>query len=156
MSYSSAQMLKSGKPPSNVLSDIPLLDVRLGDIKVRFPNAFDEHSLYKARGKFKSKGQRTEPFTRIEDRPLGPHVPSRATLPLPMGMIANNSDMDDARSLVLCDFGESFAPATVTRQGNNAPLDFARGNLRALRSGLLPREDWESTPPLIGVIREEY
>lgn len=54
------------------------------------------------------------PVSRVDGGSLPPNVPKQAVVPLYLGKKANELSLADA-NLVVIDFGEAFAPATITR-----------------------------------------
>lgn len=66
-----------------------------------------------------------EPIRRADGHPLPPNVPPQAVLVhFTLCKEAEDFTMDDARGLILSDFGEAFAPAIEQRLGkeSNIPL----------------------------------
>lgn len=106
------------------------LDLHLRNVLVKLPSTFDDLSTVQFRKEFGEP--ETIPITRTDGKPLPPNVPQAAVIPLYSGKKAQDFTMDDARGLVLSDFGESFAPATDPRRGKNCNIPIAKTAPEAL------------------------
>lgn len=89
---------------------------------VKLPSTFDGLSIAQFKEKFGEP--ETVPISRVDGKPLPPNVPAQAAVPLYLGKKVQEFALADALDLVLCDFGEGFAPATEQRFGRdyNTPL----------------------------------
>lgn len=99
------------------------LDIHIRNVLVRLPSTFDELSVDQFRGKFGEP--ETVPISRVNGKPL-PSVPSHAVVPLYLGKKAQEFTLEDARGLVLSDFGEAFAPSTEKRPGKDCNTPIAK------------------------------
>ncbi|CAJ2506665.1 Uu.00g078510.m01.CDS01 [Anthostomella pinea] len=85
-------------------------DIHSGSILVKLDSTLDHLSV----DQFREEYGKPEivPIRRVDGQPLPPNVPSHAVMPLYLGKKAQDFTLDDARGLVLSDFGEAFAPGT--------------------------------------------
>ncbi|KAK2877292.1 hypothetical protein FQN49_001270 [Arthroderma sp. PD_2] len=86
-------------------------------------SCFDQLSIEQLYEKY---GQpETVPISRRGGEALSPNVPSKAVLPLYLGIAAEEFTLSDVQVL-LSDFGEAFAPSSVIRRGEkcHTPLAF--------------------------------
>lgn len=97
-------------------------DIHLRNVLVRLSSANDQLSVLQFREKFGEA--ETEAVVREDGRPLSSNVPARVVVPFYLGKKAQDFTSDDARRLILSDFGEAYAPATERRVGRecNTPL----------------------------------
>ncbi|KND93679.1 Serine/threonine-protein kinase spk-1 [Tolypocladium ophioglossoides CBS 100239] len=105
-------------------------DIHLRNVLVKLPSTFDELSIGQFREKFGEP--ETIPISRVDGKPLPPNVPAQAVVPLYLGKKAQEFTLDDARGLVLSDFGEAFAPATEQRLGKDCNTPVAKKAPEAL------------------------
>ncbi|KJZ80123.1 hypothetical protein HIM_00837 [Hirsutella minnesotensis 3608] len=92
-------------------------DLHLRNVLVKLPLSFNKLSIPQLREKFGKP--ETVPIRRVDGKPLSPCVPSQAVTSLYLGKEAPDFTIEDARGLILCDFGESFNPIKETRLGKN-------------------------------------
>lgn len=100
------------------------IDIHLRNALVRLPAGFDDLSVDQFRDKFGEP--ETVPVRRVDGAPLPASVPPEAVLPLYLGKKAQEFTLDDARGLILSDFGEAFAPATEQRLGRDCNTPIAK------------------------------
>ena len=93
-------------------------------MQVKLPLTFDKLSTKQLRENFGEP--ETSPIVRVDKKPLTPNIPPYAVLPLYLGKKAQEFTLADARSLILCDFGEAFAPATEQRLGKQCHTPLAK------------------------------
>lgn len=72
------------------------------------------------------------PIWQTDGQPLPPNVPPKATVPLSLGKKAEDFTLDDARALILSDFGEAFAPAMEQRLGKESRIPLIKRPPEAL------------------------
>ncbi|EQL03590.1 protein kinase [Ophiocordyceps sinensis CO18] len=99
-------------------------DIRLPNLLIKLQSTLDQLSVDQFKDKY---GEPViEPIRRADGNPLPPNVPPQAVVPMNLGKCKHAKDftMDDARGLILSDFGEAFAPAIEQRLGkeSNIPL----------------------------------
>ncbi|KJZ74356.1 hypothetical protein HIM_04118 [Hirsutella minnesotensis 3608] len=98
-------------------------DLHLQNMLVKAPSTFNELSIHQFR---KEYGEPlVYPVEREDGGALSTSVPKTAIVPLSMEKRAEEFSLSDAR-LLLCDFGEAFAPAAKSRFGAqcHTPVDF--------------------------------
>jgi serine/threonine-protein kinase SRPK3 len=93
-------------------------------VLVRLPSTFEELSVEEFREKFGEPEM--VPIARVDEKPLILNVPARAAVPLYLGKTAQEFTLDDARGLILSDFGEAFSPATERRLGRDCNIPLAK------------------------------
>ncbi|KAK2758834.1 hypothetical protein FQN54_003526 [Arachnomyces sp. PD_36] len=97
-------------------------DVHLRNILVKLPSSFNHLSIEQF---YEKHGEpETTPITLRDGGPLPPNVPSKAVIPLYLGMDADDFKLHDAHVL-LSDFGESYSLASETRHGENCHTPLA-------------------------------
>ncbi|TKW48760.1 Serine/threonine-protein kinase spk-1 [Colletotrichum tanaceti] len=99
-------------------------DIHLRNVLVKLPSSFDDLSVDQFRHKFGEP--ETAPIRRVDGGPLPPDVPTHAVTPLYLGKKAQDFALDDARGLILGDFGEAFAPAAEQRLGRHCNTPVAK------------------------------
>ncbi|GJD01530.1 carboxylesterase [Colletotrichum higginsianum] len=99
-------------------------DIHLRNVLVKLPSSLDDLSVDQFRHKFGEP--ETAPIRRVDGKPLSPNVPTHAVMPLYLGEKAQDFTLDDARGLILGDFGEAFAPATERRLGKHCNTPVAK------------------------------
>lgn len=99
-------------------------DIHLGNVLVKLPSTFHNLSLAQLREQFGEP--ETIAISRVDGKPLPSSVPSHAVTPLYLGKKAQKFSLADAQSLVLSDFGESFAPASEQRLGRDCNTPVAK------------------------------
>lgn len=72
------------------------------------------------------------PIKCVDGKPLPPNILSQAVIPLYLGKRAPEFTIEDARSLILSDFGESYNPTTEPRLGKNCNTPTAKKAPEAL------------------------
>ncbi|ODA83067.1 hypothetical protein RJ55_01576 [Drechmeria coniospora] len=92
-------------------------DIHLRNILIKLPSTLDQLSVDQFRDKYGEPEQ--VPVRRYDGLPLPPSIPPQAVLPVILGKEAQDFTLDDARALVLSDFGEAFAPGTEQRLGKD-------------------------------------
>ncbi|KAK8121705.1 protein kinase [Apiospora sp. TS-2023a] len=97
-------------------------DIHLRNVLVKLPSTIDELSIGEFRKTFGSP--ETVPILRADGESLPPNTPPLAVVPLYLGRMAEEFTVDDAKGLILGDFGEAWAPATEDRMGGdcNTPV----------------------------------
>lgn len=115
-------------------------DIHSRNVLVKLPTSFDNLSIQEFYEKFGEP--ETVPVTRVDGMPLTPNVPPQVVLHLNLGKEAKDFTLEDARALILSDFGEAFFPAKEQRLGrdcntpvrNRAPEAFFELNERVTYS----------------------
>ncbi|XP_044715342.1 kinase [Hirsutella rhossiliensis] len=105
-------------------------DIHLRNALVKLSPSFNNLSILQLREKFGEP--ETVPIRRVDGKPLSPNVPSQAVTSLYLGKRAPDFTIEDARGLVLSDFGESFNPTTELRLGRNCNTPTAKKAPEAL------------------------
>ncbi|KAF2996647.1 hypothetical protein E8E13_003375 [Curvularia kusanoi] len=98
--------------------------IHLRNALVRLPTTLEELSVEELRAKFGEPEM--IPIARVDGKPLTLNVPAQAVLPLYLGKKADEFTMDDARGLILSDFGEAFSPVTERRLGRNCNIPLVK------------------------------
>ncbi|KAF7520782.1 hypothetical protein G7054_g12665 [Neopestalotiopsis clavispora] len=99
-------------------------DIHLRNMLVKMSASFDELTIDQFRTEFGEP--ETEPITRLDGKPLDSCVPPYAVLPLYLGKKAQDFTEEDAKGLILSDFGEAFIPATEQRLGRDCHIPVAK------------------------------
>jgi serine/threonine protein kinase len=100
------------------------MDIHLGNALIGLNRSIDHLSTDAYCEKFSEPD--TVPVTRADGLPLTANVPSVATRPRSIQKNAEDLTPDDARRLVLCDFGEAFNPSTTSRTGKESRTPWAK------------------------------
>lgn len=91
---------------------------------INAPSTISKLSISEFRARFDEPCM--EPVSRVDKGPLPLGMPARVAIALDLSKEAEDFTMDDARGLVLCDFGEAFAPATEQRLGRACNIPVAK------------------------------
>jgi len=118
------------------LLKIPI-DIRLSNVLVKAPPNIANLSISHFREKFEQP--EVVPVSRIDGGALHRGVPAQVVIPLNLNKKAQEFTLDDARSLVLCDFGEAFKPSHERRLGRECNTPKAK---RALEAAFEPDQSF--------------
>ncbi|ATY61342.1 kinase domain-containing [Cordyceps militaris] len=98
-------------------------DIHLGNVMLRLTSHLDQLSVAQFYEKYKEP--ETESVSRLDGGPLPPNVPKKVVHPLYLGKTAVQLSLEET-NLLLVDFGEAFAPKSITR-----PCEDCRSHLDA-------------------------
>ena len=99
-----------------------MTDIHLRNILVKLPSSFNHLSVKQFYEKYGEP--ETAPITLRDGNPLPSNVPSKAVIPLYLGMDADEFKLPDAHVL-LSDFGESYSPSSEIRHGEDCHTPLA-------------------------------
>ncbi|CAG8078657.1 unnamed protein product [Penicillium olsonii] len=94
-------------------------DIHTGNVLLWLPFDLDKLSVEELDAKYGEP--EFEAIRRFDGRPLSPSVPSRAVLPIWLGVASDKLEPWEAK-ILLTDFGEAFSPTKQQRSVSHTPL----------------------------------